>query len=102
MLRLSCGLRVYARKGAPVVAMSATITMKEIMSVMEMLVLRTSPVVLYSSPVLPYHKFSVVRRPANCRGLLGSTDSKGRTVPGLWHLGCAKSKIKKAMKLRLY
>ena len=88
MLRLSCGLRVYARRGAPVTVMSATSTGKEVASVVDMLVLRTRPVVLYSSPVVPYHKFSVIRRPANCRGLLGSTDSEGRVVPGLWHLLC--------------
>ena len=86
MLRLSCALRIYARKGAPVVVMSATATTKEIVGITEMLALRTSPVVLYSNPVLPYHKYSVVRRPANCRGMLGCTDSQGRTVPGLWHL----------------
>ena len=86
MLRIACGLRIYSRKGSPVVVMTATTTMKEIVCVEEMLVLRTSPVVLYSNPVLPYHKYSVIRRPANCRGLLGCTDSQGRTVPGLWHL----------------
>ena len=88
MLRLSCGLRVYARKGAPVTVMSATSTGGEAASVVDMLVLRTQPVVLYSNPVVPYHKFSVVRRPSNCRGLLGCTDNQGRVVPGLWHLLC--------------
>ena len=86
MLLISCGLRIYTRRGAPVIVMTATAIKKEITEVVDMLVLRTRPVVLWASPVQPYQKYSVVRRPANCRGMLGSLDRQGRVVPGLWHL----------------
>ena len=64
MLRLSCSLRIFCRRGAAVLVMTATALAHEIREVVDMLVLRTCPVVLYSNPVLPYHKYSVIRRPA--------------------------------------
>ena len=86
MLRLSCGLRVYAKKNAPVIAMTATAKEEEIKQVVSMLGLREEPVLIWSSPVQKYHKYSVLKRPANCRGLLGTMDKLGRLQPGLWHL----------------
>ena len=86
MLRLSCGLRVYARKNAPVIAMTATAKEDEIKQVISMLGLREEPVLIWSCPVQKYHKFSILKRPANCRGLLGTVDKLGRLQPGLWHL----------------
>ena len=87
MLRMSCSLRVFARRGAPVVAMTATATAKEIQRVTEMLGLQSSrPVVISSCPVQRYHKFSVLRRPSNCHGLMGTVDQKGVRRPGLYQL----------------
>ena len=87
MLRKSCSLRVFARRGAPVVAMTATATAREIQRVIEMLGLQSSlPVVINSCPVQRYHKYSVLRRPSNCHGLMGTVDQKGVLKPGLYHL----------------
>jgi hypothetical protein len=85
-LRNSCAIRVYARKGAPVVAMTATATGRETQQVVEMLGLKTAPVVIHTSPVQTYHKFSVVRRPANGYGLLGRVSKSGALKPGLWQM----------------
>ena len=86
MLRLSCGLRIYAKKNAPVIAMTATAKKEEIQEVVNMLGLREEPVQIWTNPVQVYHKYTILQRPANCRGLLGSLDKNGRLSPGLWHL----------------
>ena len=86
MLRISCGLRVFARKNASVIAMTATAEQKDIRSLVDMLGLRTKPVVIAANPVQEYQKFSVLQRPSNCYGLLGKLDKKGNLKPGLWQL----------------
>ena len=77
MLRISCGLRVFARKNAPVIAMTATAEQKDVKKLVDMLGLRSKPVVIVASPVQDYHKFSVLQRPSNCYGLLGKIDKHG-------------------------
>lgn len=86
MLRQSCGLRVYARRGAPVIMMTATARESEIQKVVEMLALRRPPVVMTCTPVQSFHKFSVIKRPSNCYGLQGTVTKKGEIRPGLFVL----------------
>ena len=86
MLRQSCGLRVFARKGASVTIMTATAKEIEIQKVVQMLGLRRPPVVMTSTPVQSYHKFSVIKRPSNCYGLQGSVTKKDEVRPGLFVL----------------
>ena len=87
MLRLSCNLRVYARRGAPVVAMTATAKSKEIRQVVALLHLAIKPVVMVSGPVLSYHKYTILVRPPVARGLMGTVDRRtGNLRPGLWHM----------------
>ena len=86
MLRESCGLRVFARRGASVTVMTATATEGEIRKVVEMLGLRKPPVVMASCPVQTFHKFSVIKRPSNCYGLQGTITKKGVKRPGLFQL----------------
>ena len=86
MLRESCGLRVYARKGASVTVMTATATEVEIKKVVEMLGLRKPPVVMTCSPVQSFHKYSVIKRPSNSYGLMGTVTKKGVKRPGLFKI----------------
>ena len=87
MLKTSCNLRVFARKGAPVIAMTGTATHREIKRVTDMLGLsHAPPVLIHSCPIQKYHKFSVIRRPSNCYGLMGTTSEKGEFKQGLWQL----------------
>ena len=86
MMRASTGLRLYAVKNCPSLAMTATATSKEIEAVVAALGLRKSPVVLTSTPVQSHIKFSIVRRPSNNFGLDGTTTEKGVYNPGLMDL----------------
>ena len=76
-------LRIFSQPGAPVVAMSATVTEEEVSSMVKNLGLREKPVILRASPVQDHHKYVVIKRPPNICGPDGYTDRLGREKPGL-------------------
>ena len=61
-------LRIFSQPGAPVVAMSATVTEEEVTSMVKNLGLREKPVILRASPVQDHHKYVVIKRPPNIQG----------------------------------
>ena len=79
-------LRIFSQPGAPVVAMSATVTESEVSAMIRNLNLREKPVVLRASPVQDHHKYVTVLRPPNNCGADGRVDQLGREKPGLLHL----------------
>jgi superfamily II DNA/RNA helicase len=89
MMRTSCGLRNFARKGAPVLVMSATATEPEAKQVVKCLGLdrlRKKPLLIAASPVQANFKFCVIRRPSNAFMFAGTVDKAGEVKPGMWHL----------------
>ena len=66
--------------------MTATATSDEIKNVVIALGLRTSPVILKTSPILSHIKYSILRRPSNNFGLDGTENVHGKKVPGLMDL----------------
>jgi superfamily II DNA helicase RecQ len=89
LMKQSCGLRAFARKGAPVCVLTATATEKVVREVESGLGLERSharPVLLTSNPVQAHIKISVIRRPSNAFGIRGKEDKDGRIKPGLWAL----------------
>ena len=86
MLKSSTALRLYGIKDCPSISMTATATEEEVLTVIKALGLRSSPVVLASSPIQSHIKFSVVRRPSNNHGLDGTVNAKGVRKPGLMDL----------------
>ena len=79
-------LRVFSLPGAPIVAMSATTTDREISGIISNLRLRERPVILQASPVQSHHKFITVRRPPNTCDPEGRVDKLGNEKPGLIQL----------------
>ena len=86
MLKASTAFRLYGVRNCPTIAMTATATNEEVETVIAALGLRSSPVVLTSTPIQSHLKFSVVRRPSNNYGLDGTTNVNGVRNPGLMDL----------------
>ena len=86
MMKGSTGLRLYAVKGCPTIAMTATATDSEIRDVVSALGLKTKPVILTTSPVQNHIKISIIRRPSNNYGLDGTTTRFDEHLPGLMDL----------------
>ena len=83
MKAVTARLRVFSLPGAPVVAMSATATDKEISGIISNLGLREKPVILKASPVQAHHKFVTIRRPPNNCDPEGRIDKNGKERAGL-------------------
>ena len=79
-------LRIFSQPGAPVVAMSATVTEVEVSAMIKNLGLREKPVILRASPVQQHHKYVIVRRPPNNCDPEGKMDKFGGEKPGLLQL----------------
>jgi superfamily II DNA helicase RecQ len=89
LMKQSCGLRAFARKGAPVCIMTATATEKVVREVVVGLGLersQRSTVMLVSNPVQEHIKMSVIKRPSNAFGIRGKEGKDGQLKPGLWAL----------------
>ena len=76
-------IRIFSNPGAPVVAMSATATDKEVQAIVTNLGLRSAPVILRASPVQDHMKFQTIRRPSNICGSEGRIDKNDKLQPGL-------------------
>ena len=83
MKTVTARIRIFSNHGAPTLAMSATVTDKEVQSIVKNLGLRENPVILRASPVQDHMKFHVVRRPSNLCGIEGRLDKYGKLQPGL-------------------
>ena len=79
-------LRIFSQPGAPVVAMSATVTEPEVSAMIKNLGLREKPVILRASPVQDHHKYVTVKRPPNNCDPEGKLDKFGIEKPGLLQL----------------
>ena len=79
-------IRIFSQPGAPVLAMSATVTQAEVSAMIKSVGLRDKPEVLRASPVLPHHKFVPVRRPPNTSDPEGKKDKDGKEKPGFLQL----------------
>ena len=86
MLRSSTSLRLYGVKNCVTLAMTATATSAEVKEVVTPLGLRTAPILLTISPILPHIKFSVLRRPSSNFGMDGTCTRDGKRQPGLMDL----------------
>ena len=79
-------LRIFSQPGAPILAMSATVTDSEVSAMITNLGLREKPIILRASPVQLHHKFVTVQRPPNHCDPEGKVDKHGRERPGLLQL----------------
>ena len=83
MQTVTARIRIFSNHGAPTLAMSATVTDKEVRDIVKNLGLRETPVILRASPVQDHMKFHLVRRPSNLCGVDGRLDKSGKYQPGL-------------------
>ena len=83
MKTVTSRIRIFSVPGAPVLAMSATVTDSEVKGIVRNLGLREQPVILRASPVQDHMKFCKIRRPSNLCGPDGRSDSSGNFQPGL-------------------
>ena len=79
-------LRIFSQPGAPLLAMSATVTENEVSAMVANLGLREKPILLRASPVQDHHKFVTILRPPNNCDPEGKLDKNGREKPGLIQL----------------
>ena len=86
MKTVTARIRIFSVPGAPTLAMSATVTDKEIQGIVKNLELRETPVILRASPIQDHMKFQLVRRPSNVCGTDGRLDKSGNFQPGLLSL----------------
>ena len=83
-MQVTCrSLRAFATPDSPLLLMTATMRVGDMRRVARSLDVRSSPVVIHSSPVHEHMKLSVVTRPSNAYGFDGLT--KG-SKPGLLQL----------------